>query len=175
MLEIWKPVEGFGDKYLVSNYGRVQSLHRKPKIVMPSPNKKRHGYMYINLQYSGVRKNWLLHQLVAKIFLPNPDNKPQVNHIDFNPNNNRIDNLEWVTGIENINHTVQAGRTAHNYGEKAGNAKLTLPTVLSIYNDIRERRLTYHTIAKKHKTKYSNIAHIARGSRWAEAIQSYGR
>lgn len=62
------------------------------------------GYLFVCAKENGRRKNLLIHRLVAEAFIPNPENKPEVNHIDGNPHNNRVDNLEWVTSSENRKH-----------------------------------------------------------------------
>lgn len=113
MKEKWRPVVGYEGRYEVSNLGRI----RRVKIITPS--KKKHGYMQVSLvDESGVRKSLRLHRIVAEAFLPNPDGKPQVNHRDENPENNRADNLEWATAEENTNYGSRTARAAAKNGSK---------------------------------------------------------
>ena len=118
MNEIWKDIEGYEGIYQVSNFGVVKSLgryvensgtinglyHVKEKFLIPTANKKRHDYFTIMLCKNGKQKRVRLNRLVAQAFIPNPDNKPEVNHIDGEKSNNRADNLEWVTSKENKEH-----------------------------------------------------------------------
>jgi hypothetical protein len=83
------------------------------KILKPSLNKR--GYLYIWLCKNAKYKGFRIHRIVAKTFIPNPENKPQVNHIDRNVLNNCVDNLEWCTNSENMNH---AKTTGFRKGEK---------------------------------------------------------
>lgn len=76
----WKLIEGFDGIYSVSNYGEVRN-NRTGKLMKPSKNEK--GYLHINLTKNGKRKAMRINRLVAQVFIPNPENKPQVNHIDF--------------------------------------------------------------------------------------------
>ena len=116
MEEIWKAIEGYEGKYEVSNLGRVRSLDRtiiggaynspmfrKGTILKPQP-KGYSGYVGLRLCKDGKGENVYIHRLVAKAFIPNPDNLLDVNHKDENKKNNRADNLEWVTRKENINY-----------------------------------------------------------------------
>lgn len=113
MEEEWRPIVGYEGQYEVSNLGRV----RRVKILQPT--KKKHGYMQISLVDSaGRRKSHRLHRLVAEAFVPNPDGKPQVNHRDENPENNRADNLEWATAQENTNYGGRTARAAAKNGSK---------------------------------------------------------
>lgn len=113
MREKWRPVVGYEGLYEVSNLGRV----RRIRIV--EPTKKKHGYMQISLvDKDGVRKSHRLHRIVAAAFIPNPEGKPQVNHRDENPENNRADNLEWATAEENTNYGSRTERAAAKNGSR---------------------------------------------------------
>lgn len=113
MQEIWKDIPGYEGKYQISNLGNVMSLHFKrsatnKKLLTPVDNN--HGYFQVMLRDNGNDNRFRIHRLVAEAFVPNPENKPVVNHIDGNTKNNRADNLEWVTQRENIIHGCQYGK-----------------------------------------------------------------
>ena len=109
-MEQWKPVKGF-ENYEVSNMGNIKSLNymhtKETKILRLCKDKD--GYLRVNLYKNGKRYAKLVHRLVAQTFIPNPENKPQVNHIDGDKTNNTVDNLEWVTVKENQQHAYNAG------------------------------------------------------------------
>lgn len=99
--EEWKVIEEC-DKYMISNKGRFKSLRGHiPRLMNPTRQKK--GYYYASTMIDGKVKLFRVHRLVAKAFLPNPDNLPEVNHIDGNPHNNDVSNLEWCTREYNLN------------------------------------------------------------------------
>lgn len=101
--EIWKDIEGYEGFYQVSNYGRVKSLKfGKEKILKHRRNT--FGYLEIVLCSGGKPKSFKIHRLVAKAFIPNPNNLPQINHKDENKENNCEWNLEWCTPSYNINY-----------------------------------------------------------------------
>lgn len=107
MEEIWKDIIGYENMYQVSNFGRVKSLARytcqnhllTEKILKISHNNK--GYCDVSLRKNGIRKHYKVHRLVAMAFVENPKNLNEVDHIDTNKDNNRFDNLRWVTHSEN--------------------------------------------------------------------------
>jgi hypothetical protein len=101
MEEAWKDIEGFEGLYQISNTGRVKSLRKE--IILKQHNTP-NGYPYIILKVQGIQKNKMIHRLVALTFILNPKNKPEVNHKDGNKQNNHVENLEWVTRQENIEH-----------------------------------------------------------------------
>lgn len=110
MNEVWKQVEGYEGYYEVSNLGEVRSVKRKGyKNKVLNKGNGTTGYWIVVLCKDGLQKTRAVHRLVAKAFIPNPENKPQVNHIDSNRKNNRVDNLEWVTPSENSKHAYDSG------------------------------------------------------------------
>lgn len=107
--EIWKPIAECNGEYYVSNCGRVKSLKfGKERILKQATNQN--GYLFIIIHRKNHKQRYSkIHRLVALAFIPNPNNKPQVNHKDGDKCNNHIDNLEWVTNSENIKHAWDNG------------------------------------------------------------------
>ena len=117
----WRDIEGFEGQYMVSNTGLVKSLKGKSERIMKTRRKKiikkdgsvELGYEELVLSNKGVRTSKLVHRLVAQAFIPNPENKPEVNHLDEDKGNNSVENLEWNTHEENSNHGTKNIRSAN--------------------------------------------------------------
>jgi hypothetical protein len=105
--EIWKPIDKFKDLYEISSIGRVRSNSRKARILKPGSNKQ--GYRQVSLGKDWKFNTFRINRLVAIAFIPNPDNKPQVNHINGIKWDDRVENLEWVTAKENSIHAFKIG------------------------------------------------------------------
>lgn len=103
-MEIWKNVPEFNGIYQISNLGRLKSFKEIKSGRILSNINRQGGYLSVVLQYKGFIRYTRIHRLVAETFISNPDNKPEVNHIDGNKQNNCVDNLEWVTRKENAAH-----------------------------------------------------------------------
>ncbi|WPH68848.1 HNH endonuclease [Enterococcus phage EF-M80] len=114
MIEEWKDIEGYEGLYQVSNLGRVKRSKGKymksERILMLFINTP--GYLQVMLCKNNKCKKFTVHRLVANAFIPNPENKPQVNHIDEDKTNNMVSNLEWVTAKENVNHGTRNERSS---------------------------------------------------------------
>ena len=126
MNEIWHPCAGFETHYEVSNLGNVRSIERyannsrnngvrklASKILKPALGKS--GYLLVSFCVDNVKSSQNVHRLIARAFIPNEANKPQVNHKDGNKQNNKLENLEWVTASENGLHSYRVlGNVAKN-------------------------------------------------------------
>lgn len=174
MSEIWKDVTGYEGLYQVSNTGHVKSLKRtiirnngrtlavKEKILGVFPDGR--GYSIVFLSKNGETKHFFMHRLVAEKFIPNTENKPQVNHIDGNKTNNCVENLEWVTGSENMYHSYKIGlhkRLSPPKGKDSPYAK----AIIQLDRDGKEINRFSSIKDAERETKISNgsISSSARG------------
>ena len=120
MEEIWKDIKGYEGIYQVSNMGRIKSLNRCDSNnhllygKLLKPEKTIYGYHQITLCKNGKTQKYKIHRLVCTHFLPNPENKPYIDHINCNRTDNRVENLRWVTHKENMNNPLTT--------QKIGNA-----------------------------------------------------
>ncbi len=162
MIEEWRDIEDFEGYYQVSNLGRVKSLERhihcydnrwkkyvdkvnKEKIMSPSGDR----YKFVDLRKNNEYSSRYIHRLVASAFIPNPDNKPEVNHKDRNPSNNRLDNLEWATSKENTIHLIESG---YDIGANTRGRHLTDDHKMKISNSLKGH--PSYTRTKETKDKY---------------------
>lgn len=159
-----RAITGFENLYEVDREGNVYSLiqgqgRRKRKLKPFSVG----GYLKVNL-YSMDGKHFkkYVHRLVAETFIPNPDNLGEVNHIDCNKSNNRVENLEWCSRNGNLQHSYMHGRKRQ--GETHGCHKLKLCQV----EEIRKRCLPQKAYAEKFNVSQSTISAIQRGRLWKE-------
>lgn len=106
MKEVWREIPNYNGDYFVSNHGRVKSYKRtKPLIMHPSYSDRSHQYQTVQLFKNGNYKTYKIHRLVAELFIPKIPGKDYVNHIDGNPKNNTVENLEWCSLSENSWHS----------------------------------------------------------------------
>lgn len=107
-MEEWKAVSGTHGMIEVSNYGNARSLLRGFPYVLKTQYDSK-GYKRFTVSINHSKRTYKLHREVAKAFIDNPGNLPQVNHIDGNKDNNRADNLEWISNKDNANHAISTG------------------------------------------------------------------
>jgi hypothetical protein len=174
--EKWKIIDNYTG-YEVSNFGRIRSLDR---IIMTKGYKRKSypkfykgkikkldttvkGYKRAELSYG---KKELVHRLVGKIFIPNPHKKPCINHLDNNPKNNNVENLEWVTYSENQLYCSKQGRHSKvkAFGESCGAAKLTEKQV----KEIRKLAgtMSYRKIGRQFGVVHATIKNIIVRNNW---------
>lgn len=179
MAEIWKDIDGYEGSYQVSNLGRVRSLTRtvktrggtrqieaREKVV----HKMKIGYVGVNLSLSGKNKLFYVHRLVAQAFIDNPTGKPQVNHKDFNRENNNVDNLEWVTYAENNKHAWgKRGREPSKLctcvGEEKPNSVLTNEQAKEVVRLLHDG-VSPKKISEKLGASIKAIYKISQGKNW---------
>lgn len=162
--EEWRDIEGTDGKYQISNYGRVKSFAQRHRILKPFLE-RRTGYLACELRFQGKRGDRAIHRLVARAFVPNPDNKPQINHVDGIKWNACASNLEWVTLEENCQHALKTGlRLA---GAEHPDAKLTNEQI--IYVRENPDNLKGHELAKKFGITATAISYIQQGKTYRNA------
>lgn len=140
-MEVWKEIKGYNGVYFVSNKGSVKSVDHYCKGRKGSGKqtgrilklyKSNKGYLRVSLSKDKVRFTTSAHRLVAKAFIPNPLNKPQVNHINGIKTDNRVENLEWCTNRENQIHAIKNNLNNPNLGEEHFMSKLSNKDVKNI-------------------------------------------
>lgn len=153
-MEVWKDIEGYKGIYQVSTYGRVKN-YRTNKVLKLTQTA--YGYLQVTLCKDGKQKVYKVHRLVAQAFIPNPQNKPQVNHIDEDKENNYVENLEWCTSKENNNHgtrNLRAGKTI---------SKVTSTPIICIETGVEFYGI--NECARKMGLHQSHINNVLKGKR----------
>lgn len=141
--EVWRNVPTYEGLYEASNMGRIRSVtnsnYQGGGKILSSKSKQ---YVVVRLFRKGIFKAFRAHGIIAEIFIPNPENKPQINHINGIKTDNRVENLEWVTQDENAQHAYNTGLLKNQFdlalyqrGKLPHNAKMIFDTLIGIYYD----------------------------------------
>lgn len=166
--ENFKPVEGFPD-YRIGDKGTLISLKSGIPIRL-SARKHSQGYLTYSLCFQGKVFYFLAHRLVAQHYIPNPQNKPNVNHINGNKQDNRVENLEWCTPSENNKHAVEIGCFKDVFQDRKGtkndNCKLTEDDVKKI-RSLLDLGVYQYEIAVIFGVGQAHISRIKRGKLWS--------
>ena len=158
-MEIWKDVIGLENNYQISNIGRIKSKtprYKNKEFLKTQINT--FGYVTIKL----FKKTYFFHKIIAKAFIPNNKNKPFINHIDGNKQNNKIENLEWCTASENNFHACRTGLAG---GVKHNKSKLNEQDIAFIRTNYKPYDEVYgeKNMALKYNMSSSAIANIVNG------------
>ena len=179
--EVWKDVVGYEGLYKVSDKGNVYSVERKDsrgkkwggRALQPSYHSN--GYLCLNLNKNGVTKNKKVHRLVLEAFVSNPNNYPEVNHRDEDKSNNNVENLEWCTRKQNVNHGTAIKRASQKRRKKVKAVNVESGEVLTFSSTSEARRKGYAQghVSKACRGVYKNGSgkligdgHTYRGHRW---------
>lgn len=170
--EIWKDIVGAEGIYKVSSHGRIKSVKRHVNSwcggrIKNETIRKQFldigGYCVTGISYPNNKKTKKVHCLVAEAFIPNPYNKPNVNHKDGNKSNNHIDNLEWVTPSENMRHAFDNNMIKLCTGERNHLSKFGEKEALDIFNSKEPAKL----LADRYGVKIRTIYSIKEGQNWS--------
>lgn len=169
---MWKPYfyKGIETKYLISDDGQVYNTD-KNKLVSQFLNRGGYTNVHLHINKMDVKKG--VHCLVAETFIPNPENKPQVNHIDGNKMNNVISNLEWVTQSENNIHAVNIGLRKPRSGEGVHFAKYTAEQVEIACKEFEKDELELYEIEKLTGIPVKTLGEIRSGKIWKSISKKY--
>lgn len=177
MNEQWRDIPGWEGWYQVSSHGNVRSL---PRVMVRKDRRlcmargrqlaliNKGPYKRVNLYRIGAYESPLVHSLVARAFLPNPECKPQVNHINGVQWDNRVDNLEWATSSENMSHASRCGLLG-TVGESSHFAKLSAAQVVEIRAQFAGG-ISQRAIARDFGISQSQVSRIASGRDWKSLI-----
>ena len=178
MNEIWKDIKGYEGRYQVSNKGRIKSLertdrngHHRPERILKT-NKRPNGYLCVHLS-KDMDAKWLsVHRLVAEAFIPHDNDKDVVNHLDNNPLNNNVNNLEWTTYKGNMQWSSKQGRMKPNYAnlQKAQESR-KIPVVAISKTGVQ---MVFESQSEAGKALNVNRAHIAAACRKEYGYKSVG-
>lgn len=173
---MWKDLiyqgKNYGYKFEISDRG---SLRNKITGTVYKLNVTTNGYLDVVVSLGNKKiKNFRIHKAVAETFIPNPKNKPEVNHIDGNKQNNYVENLEWVTGSENVQHAYNMGLASakSHQGENSSTNKLTDEDVLYIKTNYKPRHPEFgcRALARKFGVHHKLIEMIIHNERWKHII-----
>lgn len=158
---MWKKISKYGGLYEVSDRGEVRRALKRKLVLREGGN----GYYIVALYENNKRTEEIVHRLVAKAFIPNPEKKRTINHKNGIKTDNRVENLEWATYGENMRHAFEAGIMEKSYGSKHWKAKLT-------ETDVRRIRMALACGIKRNElvnmfdVSKLTVDKIARGDSW---------
>ena len=171
--EIWKDIPGYAGLYQISNAGHIRAYSKmRGPVLLRAKNLQsrvnKHGYLQKTLVNENGRKTWDIHRLVALTFIPNPENKPCIDHINTNRTDNRVENLRWVTYSENNRNPITLAKQRQRIGPMAGKYGELHPRSVRVSQYAKDGTFlrSYGSIAEaKRKTGINNIWFCLSGKR----------
>lgn len=162
--EVVKIYDGMKKEYYISKSGKLYSFDKKSKtIITIKLQRSKKGYLQYMVRSKNQRVKINIHRTVAITFIPNPENKAQVNHIDGNKENNDISNLEWMTNKENCTHAHETGLHAKSNDNKQ---LFTFEIAEEIRRKYKKTSITQRQLAKEYNTTHTTIGMILRNERY---------
>ena len=168
MEEIWKDIPSYEGYYQVSTLGNFRSLPRTVKYKSSGTRKypgkplltetAKDNYQRIVLMKEGVKTRYQAHRLIALVFIPNPENKPFINHKDGNKSNNKVENLEWCTASENMVHADMTGLRDMSKHHPSNSKKIRCIETGVVFS-------SYYQAVKWLGKKATSISSLVRGTR----------
>lgn len=181
IMENWKNIRSYEGRYQVSDLGNVKSLYQeyyggwrkqqlmvRPEVLL-ALSENSDGYPQVTLYLNGIGKKLKVHRIVAETFILNPEDKPQINHINGIRNDNRVENLEWCTCKENIIHGIKVLGSKRACGIKQHLAKLTDSLVKEIKIEF-SNGLTPYDLAPKYGVNVRTLYRIKNNETWKHVI-----
>ena len=166
-------INGEETRYEVSDTGVVFSINKSGKEKILKHFITDDGYHRVVIHLHGVKYTKQVHRLVAMAFIPNPENKPQVNHINGNKNDNSVTNLEWNTPKENIDHAWSNGLSHPAYCENHPNAVYTDEQIHEVCKELERNQLTMAEIGEKTSVSYTVVKQIRSHVIWNQISSKY--
>lgn len=179
MIELWRPIRGYEGLYEVSDKGQVRSLttrgrgvlslRKAPKILKPDFNQN--GYPRIALSKDRLIRKHFIHRLVLEAFVGPKPHRLEACHFNGVRDDNRSDNLGWVTRKENCSHREKHG--TNGYGESNSYSKLTNEQAVEVYERAHNGKEPLSSIAEKYSITHSTVSYIKSGKTWAKIIREH--
>lgn len=163
--EVYLSIVGYGiydNYYMVSNLGNIKRLNGTPLKVQI---RKQTNRCFVCLSVNQLRHTFSVHRIVAKAFIPNHENKQQVNHINGNPLDNQVENLEWNTARENMQHAFGTG-LQNNNGRKTSLSKLNFHIANKIRKAYQDNKYNQYELAKQYNVSQSEISRIINNKKY---------
>ena len=179
--EVWKDITGYEGLYMISNKGNIYSVERRDSMGRKWGGRTlklrydKDGYLKVGLSKNGTMETKRVHRIVAEAFIPNPNNFPQVNHLDEVKDNNNVNNLEWCTSKHNSNHGTRNERRAKTQSKKVRAVNVETGEVFTFNSASEAIRNGYNQTSLAcrgaYKSPNGNLiggdGHTYRGHKWS--------